>query len=1114
MIKKIHPGDLPHDHKYEHAHEQHEHIHAQHEQVPPYTPLDHEAYMPPQQQVTDTTANESADYAASNSSHLVRPLRLAAQDDVFTPNSISAREFSPSAHEASAPLHESTAPLSDEALIQRILRRETKIASSNGSEATSLDGATSPSMPVSTSFSASESKFSSQSEATSAASDDLTSGFDAPSVPHMNFESHSETHPESYAESYPESRPESHPQSYPETHPESHLPKKESAHGFFSKIKKSFHKTQPAQSEEAEATLRFNPSFEPEQAAVQLSSATPAADKLNPDSPVANIEDQMGAPDLDAISNSEPDANGNLNESAFTAEHFHQEQLSHHQELQDDLLDRTREELSIQKISDRDVELITRQLKRKVRGKPTRPYHSSNPLTSLALGAFTLFKFLLVCLFVCVLFAVSIGVGTLIGNVALTDPLPTSLFLGKGGDQTSFVYDAEGTMVAKLTGAQNIDREYIPLSSVENTKLVDAFISTEDEQFRDNIGIAPRRIISAVLSALSNGGEARHGGSTITQQTVKLLTGEDQRSVQRKIQEWYRAIMLTKQLTKDEIMELYINLVPMANSYVGVQTASKAYFGKTASELNIAEAAYLAGVPKSPTTYNPRSERGRRNGLRRQRQVLANMVRLGMISDDEYHQALNQDLIFIDKPEEVSPQDVNSYFVEYAIKRVRQDLIEKLGYSDFAAGQLIGGGGLRIYLTLDPKIQAIVDEVYADHNNFESFPGMFDNEPERPQSGGVIIDNQTHHVVAIAGGVGAKTQNLVLNRGTDISRQPGSTIKPVGVYAPAIDQDIYAGSTLMSDSPQALDPERPNEIWPYNYSNTFSGPVLLRFALKESLNTTSVQALRDVGVDLAKSYLQNNGWDLTGDESQLSLAVGALTTGISPLELSNSFATFANNGIWHEPVLYTRVLDSDGNVVLEEPNETRQVFKPSTAFIMTNLLQEVTRSRLSNSPHWGVAAQYGQIQGADGVIQTGVKTGTSDNSVDQWATGLTPYYTAGFWYGFDNATKTSYISEADSYKVLNVFYQIMRAIHQDLPAAKFEMPEGVVAVEVSAYSGQRANSGTYSSGSAYTEYYDENSSLIPTGYDTYVAPTEANESENGNNNENGGNGENSGNGGA
>ena len=294
------------------------------------------------------------------------------------------------------------------------------------------------------------------------------------------------------------------------------------------------------------------------------------------------------------------------------------------------------------KRAERELNRVKRMLRKRVQGKPHQPYGSLGFWGGLGQGIFSLFKMFMVLLLVIIIFVGSLGVGVVFGYVSSTEPVPASLLVS--GDETSFIYDREGELLSKLTGAYNIDREYISLASVANTYIADAFIAIEDERFETHIGIDPRRIASAVLSVIANRGTATHGGSTIVQQTVKLLTGEDQRSAQRKFQEWYRAIILDQQLSKAEIMELYINLVPMANQYVGIQSASKAYFRKPASELNLAECAYLAGIPKSPSTYNPYRERGLRNGLRRQRIVLRKMHELGRITDEEYQEALNYEL--------------------------------------------------------------------------------------------------------------------------------------------------------------------------------------------------------------------------------------------------------------------------------------------------------------------------------------------------------------------------------------------------------------------------------------------------------------------------------------
>jgi penicillin-binding protein 1A len=266
-----------------------------------------------------------------------------------------------------------------------------------------------------------------------------------------------------------------------------------------------------------------------------------------------------------------------------------------------------------------------------------------------------------------------LGGGMLVGYVTTANSV-TAVQL-QSRNETTRIVDADGNEVAILTGSQNINREFIPISDVKGTYIDEAFMAIEDERFKDHIGIDPKRIGSAILSALTNGGSPTHGGSTITQQTVKLVSGADDISAQRKIQEWYNAIRLEQQKSKDEIMELYINLVPMGNSYVGIQSAAKAYFDKDASTLSLVECAFLAGIPNRPATYNPLTEAGRRNALRRMRIVLGKMHDLGMIKDGQYTEALNTELQFRKIAQTVSATQINSYFVDYVISKVTNDLI-------------------------------------------------------------------------------------------------------------------------------------------------------------------------------------------------------------------------------------------------------------------------------------------------------------------------------------------------------------------------------------------------------------------------------------------------------
>jgi penicillin-binding protein 1A len=339
------------------------------------------------------------------------------------------------------------------------------------------------------------------------------------------------------------------------------------------------------------------------------------------------------------------------------------------------------------------------ELRSTLKGKPTRSGFNRSWFHETISFISDIVKIGIV-LVLCVSFAFGgFGAGMLLGYVSTTRPLSISDLTQTDEVQTSFVYDIEGNEIARLTGNENMDRIYVPIGDIKDTYIDEAIISIEDERFYDHSGIDLKRIGSAVLSAVANGGTATYGGSTITQQTVKLITGQDQHSTSRKVQEWFAAMALEQELSKDEIMELYINLAPMGNNYVGIQSAAQNYFGKNAADLNLAECAFLAGLPKSPSYYNPSRESGRRNALRRMRIVLSKMHDLGHITDEEYEEALNTELVFVTKTTSSATQ-INSYFAEYAVRQVVNDLAENRSISVSLATTIVYNRGYHIYTTL------------------------------------------------------------------------------------------------------------------------------------------------------------------------------------------------------------------------------------------------------------------------------------------------------------------------------------------------------------------------------------------------------------------------------
>lgn len=725
-----------------------------------------------------------------------------------------------------------------------------------------------------------------------------------------------------------------------------------------------------------------------------------------------------------------------------------------------------------QKELSRELLSLRNELKRHVKGKPSKASYNGSLFSVFSKGIWRLAKIAVLLVVLLVLFVGSTGAGMLLGYISSATPIPAELL--KAGTQTSKMLDKDGQLIAKFTGSKNIDREPVSLEDVENTYITYAFIAIEDERFATNIGIDPQRIGSALFSALVNGGVPTHGGSTITQQVVKLTTGNDKRSAQRKFQEWYRAILLNQSLTKKEIMNLYINLVPMGNSFVGIQSAAMGYFGKNAKDLTLAESAYLAGMPRGPSLYNPYTETGLRNGLRRQRIVLSKLYSLGYISRGQYQRALNTELQFKLSDNKFSATSILPYFVEYCQEEVITDLMERKNLSYSLASHLVSSGGLTIHSTLEPSVQQIVDKAFTDESLYRHDPEVYENLPAKPQAGQVVINNSTGAIAAMRGGFGEKKGNYLLNRAVDIRRQPGSSIKPLAVYAPGINEYKITGASVFDDKPMKLDPKNPDVVWPQNFGNYNYGRISARNALKISLNIEPVLIIKSTGVSIAKEYLKAMGIDRTDDPVEEALALGALYTGVSPLQMASAYATFANGGKHPRHHSYSKVINNEGDVILSNEIETTEVFRPQVAYMTTMLLRETMQGVNSSFPQTGLAYRYGELYNENGeLIPLSAKSGTTENAYDHWFCGFTPYYSSAVWYGLDKPSELSY-----PYTAEDLFFNTMRAIHKNAEAKNFTQPEGIVVRQVCNQSGLLANS--YCGYHIQDEYFEENSPMTPT----------------------------------
>lgn len=730
--------------------------------------------------------------------------------------------------------------------------------------------------------------------------------------------------------------------------------------------------------------------------------------------------------------------------------------------------------------------LLRREMRRRLRGRPSR---SPTLLSVPKLARRSVWRVLKVVLMVLVIVGMLGGGvlgGMVLGYVSTAEELTVAELKIK--TETSYIYDVDGNVMAKLTGTQNVDRQVVSWDQVKDTWLPDAFKAIEDERFDTHIGIDPRRIGSAVLSFFTNAGTATHGGSTITQQTVKMISGKDQVSAQRKIQEWYNAIRLEKKLTKWEILELYMNLVPMANNYVGVQSAAKAYFGKDAKDLDLAECAVLAGIPNLPSYYNPFTESGRRNVLRRQRIVLGKMLELKMISQAQYDDALNTEVVFLNPAVTTTTLSTQSYFTDYVIDQVKKDLVDRKGMSADLALTAIYNYGYRIQTTMDPAVQSQVDAAFNTRTNFVSNENDVKDFPEQPQAGMVVLDNENGQIRAMYGGYGAKTGNFVLNRATDIHRQPGSSIKPLDVYGPGIDLGRITASTTMEDKEVFLDNQNPNTPYPKNSYKGFFGVMTVRNALKVSSNTFAAQIwLTFIGGNDSVAYLKSVGIDRVS-ERYVSIALGGFNKGMCPLDMAGGYLTFASGGLYMKPVAYTTVTDIDGTVILENKPAYQQVYRPESAFIMTKLLEEPLLGADSAFGHSGTAAAYGPVKNAKGqTISTAGKTGTTDNNRDKWFVGFTPYYTAAVWYGYDNRLKTIEIPPKDQGNAIKIWSDVMKRIHADKTPTDWYRPSSIKTARICIASGQLATPNCEAAGHyVISEFFI--SGTVPTTYCEFHNP--------------------------
>lgn len=562
------------------------------------------------------------------------------------------------------------------------------------------------------------------------------------------------------------------------------------------------------------------------------------------------------------------------------------------------------------------------------------------------------------------------------------------------------------------------------LDSEEIPKVMkQAIVAIEDERFYEHNGVDIKRTAGAFfgwVKAKVTGGKTSYGGSTITQQVIKNITQQKNKTAGRKIKEMLLAVALEKELTKDEILTVYLNLIALANNSYGVEAAANIYYDKDAIDLTLNEAATIAGITQRPEYYNPLKNPD--NAKYKRDVVLTKMCELGMISTEERDETMAKGLE-LNHSESRSNTRIYSYFTDTVLNEVILDLQTEKGYSQDMAEQMVYSGGLSIYATVDPSVQDAVESYYENSGNFPKIK-------KEAQSAMIILDPYTGEIKGVAGGVGKKTTNRGLNRATQSKLQPGSSIKPLSVYAPSIEEDLINSSSILQDAELTI-----GDWSPKNAYSGYKGKISVKRAVQISSNTAAVRQLQKLGISTSYSYLQNKFGISTlteQDKNLSSLALGGMTTGVTPKEMAAAYAVFANGGMYFESHSYSKVVDHAGNVLLEHKKEGKRVLSDSTAFIMTDILSEVVNT----------SSGTGKLARLDEMPTYG-KTGTTNENRDKWFVGYTPYYVGAVWYGFDQPDSINKygVTYAVSAKIWG---EVMEEVHEGLKVKDFEAPDSVI----------------------------------------------------------------------
>ena len=617
-------------------------------------------------------------------------------------------------------------------------------------------------------------------------------------------------------------------------------------------------------------------------------------------------------------------------------------------------------------------------------------------------------------------------------------------------NSTSTVFDSNKNVIAEIGSERN--RENVKLSEIPDN-LKNAYISIEDQRFYKHHGVDIKRTGAAIFSYVIKRGSSSFGGSTISQQLVKNLTGDDSNTISRKVKEWFYACVLDGSFSKDDILETYLNIIYTGPNVYGVKEAALYYFNRDINDLNLAECAFLAGINNSPNSYNPFSDTDKSEKInKRTKTVLNKMQELGYISKEELEDATSQvdNGLKFSKGNLQNNSSVYSYHTDALINEIISDLSNKKHISQDFATNYFYLSGSSVYSTQNSNVQKIVENECKN----KRYVLKSSNGEDTAQTAIVIMDQSTGYVVACSGGLGEKTKSRGFNRETQMKRQTGSAMKPIAVLAPAIDKRIVTNVTVFADEPTTFTDYNGEAYSPIDYDN-YKGSITLRQAVESSQNIPFVKLMEQLTPQVSIKYLEKMGITTLNDKDvNLSLSLGGLDVGISPLEFAGAYSSIANDGIYIEPTFYTKIDSHSNETILVSKQKKRRVISKDAAFILKQLLTEPVIGSSGT-------ATYCSISGMD----VAAKTGTTNENYDRWLCGFTPYYTSVCWYGFD-------MNESINFNGKNpaglIWSSVMKSIHSGLSNKKFEKTDGVVTSTICRDSGKVANS---SCPHTFTEYF-------------------------------------------